>query len=289
MIYDCFPFFNELDLLEVRLRWLDNTVDKFVLSESTRTFTGKEKPLFFEINKKRFEKYLHKIEHIIVDELPPADFRPEQTFEWRLEKFQRFSINKIIEKMDVHDTILISDLDEIPDIDFIIGNYRNEKVNIFSMNEYVYFIDYKSVKKKAPKLKHRLLSPFVKKYKFNHLHAKAWFGTVMAKKSVLQDAQQFREVKDRFYKGVPYRYLENAGWHFSFMGGLDKMITKLDSYAHTEYRSEFLLDKNNLLQIIERGELFHKDDSIIKKINIAQEFPVSLFGILRDKKELFSK
>ena len=70
MIIDCFPFFNELDLLDIRLKLLDDIVDKVILIESTRTFTLTKKRLFYNENKNRYSKYKNKITHIIVDDSP---------------------------------------------------------------------------------------------------------------------------------------------------------------------------------------------------------------------------
>ena len=69
-VYDCFTFFNELDLLEVRLNELDGVVDRFVLCESPYTFRGQPKPLVFQENRARFARFLPKIEHVVVDDLP---------------------------------------------------------------------------------------------------------------------------------------------------------------------------------------------------------------------------
>ena len=65
-VYDCFNFFNELDILDIRLHELNDVVDKFVLIESVETFTGKSKPLFYNDNKERFKKFEDKIIHIII-------------------------------------------------------------------------------------------------------------------------------------------------------------------------------------------------------------------------------
>jgi len=67
MLYDCFMFFDELELLDLRLHYLDPLIDRFVLVESTRTFSLKDKPLFFDENKSMFSKFLPKIEHVIID------------------------------------------------------------------------------------------------------------------------------------------------------------------------------------------------------------------------------
>ena len=69
-IYDCFTFYNELDLLEIRLNELDSVVDYFVIVEATKTQTGLDKPLFFDLNKKRYTKFKHKIIHVKVHNMP---------------------------------------------------------------------------------------------------------------------------------------------------------------------------------------------------------------------------
>jgi len=108
-VIDCFPFYNELDLLDFRLRYMDDVVDKFVLVEATHTQAGNPKELYFEKNKARYEKYLHKIEHIIVDDCPNTNDP------WDNENHQRRGINKGIVKTNPgnDDIIIISDVDEI--------------------------------------------------------------------------------------------------------------------------------------------------------------------------------
>ncbi|HZX73462.1 MAG TPA: hypothetical protein VFE57_03515, partial [Cyclobacteriaceae bacterium] len=84
MVVDCFTFFNELDLLEIRLNILNETVDRFVLVEATRTFQNNPKPLYFNENKKRFEAFLPKITHIIVDDYPWFFFKSKRAIAWVL-------------------------------------------------------------------------------------------------------------------------------------------------------------------------------------------------------------
>ena len=69
-IIDCFTFYNEMDLLNYRLNILYNVVDYFIIVESTHTYVGKEKKLFYNDNKHLFEKFNDKIIHIIVDDFP---------------------------------------------------------------------------------------------------------------------------------------------------------------------------------------------------------------------------
>jgi hypothetical protein len=105
LIWDMVPFFNELEILELRLETLDPVVDKFVICEATTTHSGKPKPLLLQENAHRFEKWAHKIKHVVVE--------LGQTTDWGREKEQRvclwhgFSGNP-------HDLIILSDVDEIP-------------------------------------------------------------------------------------------------------------------------------------------------------------------------------
>ena len=114
-IVDGFIFYNELNLLEYRLSILYDLVDVFVLCESTRTFVGKEKPLYFQENKDRYAKYLDKIVHIVVDDLlPNPDFDKQE--QWWNEKHQRNALDRGFRSLPLEpdDILLISDVDEIP-------------------------------------------------------------------------------------------------------------------------------------------------------------------------------
>src|SRR6187551_3132995 len=89
MIYDCFPFFNELDILEIRLNSLNDSVDRFVLVESTRTHQGKPKELYYQNNKDRYAQFHSKIIHVISDVFPDSVHTP-----WQYEQFQRTEIKR---------------------------------------------------------------------------------------------------------------------------------------------------------------------------------------------------
>jgi beta-1,4-mannosyl-glycoprotein beta-1,4-N-acetylglucosaminyltransferase len=108
-IYDCFTFYNELDLLEIRLNELNDVVDKFVLVEAEKTHQNKDKELYFENNKIKFAPFLHKIIHIIV---------PKELFvdndAWYNEKLQRNCILEGLKETNDDDFLIVSDLDEIP-------------------------------------------------------------------------------------------------------------------------------------------------------------------------------
>ena len=110
-IYDCFTFFNELELLDLRLKELYNHVDYFVLVEATLTHTGKPKELIFEKNKDKYSDYLDKIIYVKVNDLP--DYNDFEGI-WEPENFQRNCIVRGLTNAEDSDVIMVSDIDEIP-------------------------------------------------------------------------------------------------------------------------------------------------------------------------------
>ena len=150
-IIDCFIFYNELDLLTYRFNLLNNIVDYFIIVESTHTFTGKEKKLFFNENKHLFEKFTNKIIHIIVDDFPYKynNVNIDSNDVWNNEFFQRNAISRginYIENLVEYDVIIISDLDEIPDphtLDKIKKGSITVDINILEMDFYYYNLNTK--------------------------------------------------------------------------------------------------------------------------------------------------
>ena len=116
MIFDCFTFFNELDLLEIRLHTLKDVVDKFVIAEATRTHTGKPKELVFDKNRSRFAEFKDKIVHVVVDNLLPEEEVSKDSYNlpWINENRQRNALIKGLSNVDDGDVIIVSDVDEIP-------------------------------------------------------------------------------------------------------------------------------------------------------------------------------
>ena len=137
MVYDTFTFFNELDLLEIRLNELNDVVDKFVLTEATLTFQGKPKPLYFNENKQRFKSFEGKIIHVVVDQYPenPADNS------WIYEHHQRDMIAKGLRNCLPEDTIIVSDIDEIPDPEKVKSTLTSDAIKIFKQRMFYYFLN----------------------------------------------------------------------------------------------------------------------------------------------------
>ena len=110
MLYDCFLFYNEIDMLKYRLNLLKETVDCFVILEATHTFAGNPKELYFK--KEDFLEY--NILHVLIDDFPYLD-HPTKDQVWKNEKYQRNCMSRIFNELQPDDYILINDVDEIPD------------------------------------------------------------------------------------------------------------------------------------------------------------------------------
>jgi len=192
---DVFSFFNELDLLEVRLHALAPYVDRFVLAESTQTHSGNPKPLFFEENKDRFKDF--NITHLII---PPKD-----GLMWELEEYAREYLLDNIKDGNPEEIILISDVDEIPNI----KNYNGEEG---SFKQYLY------------------------RYYFNcYTGFDNWIGTFAIKrKNVDRNCIEF-EKRKRYKKKLK---VVGDGWHFSSLGSPEDIIYKFESSADQRFNKE---------------------------------------------------
>lgn len=145
MIWAASTFNNELDVLEIRLRTLDAVVDRFVLAEAPLTQRGQEKPLHFQENRERFAPWLHKIEHVIVEDMPLGDGWEAS---WERERHQRNALERGFRReAAVNDVVLISDLDEIPDSDDLVWSFdvlhQYRMPTKFLMDMFVYRLNWR--------------------------------------------------------------------------------------------------------------------------------------------------
>lgn len=221
MIYDCFNFFDELELLDLRLNELNEIVDKFVLVESTVTFTNKKKKLFYLENKHKFSKFQKKIIHIIVDDSPNVG-NP-----WIIENHQLSAVSRGLSRCLPSDTILVSCIDEIP---------RKEKI-----------LEYKN----RPG-KHKAFLQIMTRY-FLNLSVKnqnPWEGTRMFK---YKDLLSFSSPYVARFSPIDAR-ISNGGWHFTYLGGVKKIQQKLESFSHQEYNNVNYNTAENILKAIAAGK-----------------------------------
>jgi beta-1,4-mannosyl-glycoprotein beta-1,4-N-acetylglucosaminyltransferase len=195
MIIDCFPFFNELDILEIRLNILKDVVDKFIIVEASKTQSKIDKPFFFEKNKDRYSKFLNKIIHVKIEDYPEENG-------WAMENFQRNCIQKGLHnlKLKNEDIIAISDVDEIwsPNVAKNLNNLLNQ--HQFLSIDMEYFVFYLNLKT------------------FN----KRWIGTIFTQFKNLKTMtpQSLRNIKDHVVN------IKNSGWHFGYQGGREMVYEK---------------------------------------------------------------
>lgn len=254
MVVDSFIFFNELDLLEIRLNVLDSVVDRFVIVESPLTFQGKAKPLHFFENRLRFEKFKHKIVHIVAD-VPPRGWL--KTTPWTREYFQRNQIEKGWLGCGDDDIIILSDLDEIPNPDLIRSLSVNDSFKIFKLQNYYHFINCRCI----DPLETWWHGPIAFAYK-NRDKPQSLRGVVARmnrneKKGLKDKWQVLLQLMGLARKNNRVEVVENGGWHFGFLGGVDKIIEKIESFAHSEFNTPRYKDPDAIkAAIMEGADLF---------------------------------
>jgi beta-1,4-mannosyl-glycoprotein beta-1,4-N-acetylglucosaminyltransferase len=207
MIYDCFLFMNEFKVLELRLEELSDVVDKFVLVEATRTFSGNSKPLYFQENQERFSKYLPKIRHIVVDDMPA---NPQSA--WDVEEHQRNAILRGLQDAQADDIIIISDVDEIPR-STLVSSFAGDFAAL-EVEDFYYKLNCKNLSMKT-------------------------VAPVLVRRRALSKPQEVRQRARRYWEHAT-PVLKSGGWHFSCMQDAAGLTLKLESFAHQEYnKAEF--------------------------------------------------
>lgn len=250
-VFDCFLFFNELDLLDLRLNLLSDHVDYFVIVESALTFQGEEKEFIFEKNINRFNQFKNKIIYFKIDkyslnfnELPyiynPQNvdeeilnriykfidecphFDKKEEFWWGNDFYQRECISRALATASPNkdDLILISDVDEIPNpniIDELKKNITPQSLFCLQQHEFCYFL--------------------------NYYHNSNWFGSCCFlydkfKKTSL-NAIRFSIKRD---EGLSPKIINDAGWHFTSIGNINAIQNKIKSWGHREFNNKLILN-----------------------------------------------
>ncbi len=252
MIYDCFAFFNELELLEIRLNELNDVVDKFVLVEATRTFQKQPKPLYFQENKHLFKAFEHKIIHIVVDKYPTFWKKFRVPTPWDYDNHQKEHILLGLQNCKDDDIIIVSDLDEIPNPDKIKQFAKIPGIKVFRQYQSYYFLN--NVCRKIHDFEGKGLA------QFNENGYGFWQGSVMLFYKDIRTIQTTRKYRDN-KASERIKIIPQGGWHFSYMGGVEKIIEKLGAWAHPEYNTEENRNPDRIRQIIRAGQsLFYPDE-----------------------------
>lgn len=225
-VYDCFTFFNELDLLEIRIQELYDAVDYFVIAEANMSHSGNPKEYVLEANWDRFSAWADKIRYLKIDDFPVT------TDSWVREKFQRDALRRGLSDMADEDLVIISDLDEIP---------RAEIIEMIKQDENMY--------------ERYVLRVPLFRYKFNFLK---YFQPVVNQQMIVTRAKVFanpERERDYTHAWLPQApdvvYLDHAGWHFSYLGDDRNAVHKLQNFAHTEQNIPEIVDVFSIERMIE--------------------------------------
>ena len=255
-IFDCFQFFDEEMLLDLRLNIMDKYVDKFVITEATYMHNGKPKKLIFDINK--YSKFKDKIIYIIVDKQPPnlhsinkSDENLQDTKGQKLilngykrDNYQRQMAYQALEKINPEDWILINDIDEIPNLKKIDFTNITNKLVIFKQK--IFF------------------------YKFNLQYPSVpWFGSRACKRKNFISPQWLRDLKHKKYpkwrldilfskkKYNDIHYVNDGGWHFTNIKSPEDIEKKLLNYTHHDEFEKSGLTANDLRKkIIQKKAIY---------------------------------
>ena len=248
-LVDCFLYNNEDLILEVRLNTLNKYVDNFVIVESKFDHQGNKKKLNFNFS--NYKKFEHKIKYLVIDKFP------ENMSSWDRENYQRNYINKGIQEFNEDDYIMISDVDEIPNLKEI-KNLDKYKFTVFQQKLFFYKFN-----------AHNTTTPF-------------WFGSKICKKKYLKSPQWLRKQKVKknpfwkFYK-VKWNIIKDGGWHFSFLMDAHQIEAKLNSFAHEEYNSDYFKNLERINYSIDNNiDLFNRGFTY-KKIDFDESFPKYIF------------
>ncbi len=285
-------YFDEEVVLDLRLNTLDKYIDYFVIVESSFTHRGDKRKLKFD--HKKFEKFKEKIIYLTFDEEPRGieiinsnDNKSEESRKYILnaakrENGQRNYIINGLQNASPEDLILISDVDEIPNLEKI--NLKNLKEKIFMFQQDMFY------------------------YKFNlKLPNIVWSGTKACRKKDLLSPQWLRNIKDKKYpffrldiifsktKYNSVKFIKDGGWHFSNIKSPEEIEHKLKSYLHHREFDEESLSVQQIDKIIKNKQAIYdlKVDKTVNKVGTGSKLVNYNFDklpvYLKENKEIYKK
>ncbi|MDR1701952.1 MAG: hypothetical protein LBR56_04185 [Sporomusaceae bacterium] len=261
-VYDCFTFYNEFELLELRLNLLQDSVDYFVLVEANRTHKNDAKELLFERGKKFFSKYLAKIIHIKVEDMPSYDAN-DPNDGWKLENYQRNCITRGLNNLDPDDLVIISDADEIPNpqiIDFFKNHAQLLDNNTLALRQQLFY------------------------YFVNLKCTDFWYGSVITKFKNLTSPQELRNKREIF------SWFKDGGWHFSYMGGVENILMKLNATVEAKRASSNKETMAYINHCMSNGlDIYNRADVQLEFIDIDNLFPPAVEAAIQKYPYLYFK
>ena len=250
-IYDCFQYFNEDHVVDLRFNILNKYVDYFVISESTKTHQGKSKKLNFDINK--FSKFKNKIKYIVADFDKNVPFDKHKWGESAIEQHQRNNIVNGIKEASENDLIILSDSDEIPDLKKLNQIKKSSKFIAFSQKMFMY------------------------KLNLQNDNESNWIGSRMCLKKNFPLPQHLRDMKFKNYPfwriDKPKTQIIKGGWHFSFLQTPSDIVKKIKAFSHGEFNTKEILDQKSIKnKILNEEDIFNRGFKLTK-IQINSDYP----------------
>lgn len=266
-VYDTFLFFNETDLLEIRLHELNDVVDRFVLVESTETFSGQSKPLYYGLaleHERRFDRFRDKISRVIVDDMPAMQRTPDglRNDPWPREYYQRDQTMVALKHCQDNDIIMISDVDEIP---------RATKVAEYKQHAEECFRD--GHRPQLTGFSQRLFYYWFNCCCIDKNGVEGWWGgtKILTYRGLLnyrpkdKDGKVIKAISgpDAVRRcGSLDGQIGNGGWHFSYQGGIEQIRKKIAAYSHSvEFDKWEYTNQGHLEQCLKNAnDLFNRPD-----------------------------
>lgn len=273
-VIDAFLFFQELDLLDIRLAYLDPYVDKFVIVEACQTFSGKPKDFVFEQHAQRYSKYLHKIEYQKITDFH-SDYQsvqqhlgaggtpshqkllgimerhnhyPKTELHWVLDSYHRECIHLVLDRIaDDEDIVIISDLDEIPCVGlFSPANLSaiRERPRVCRQREFRYFLNY---------------------YKDAD-----WLGTIAGRQQIVgRQSLNILRLDSKAARTIVHPIpIADCGYHFTSCGSIDMIREKIESWGHQEFNNNIVI--NSIEENVRSGQdIFQRETgTILKQVDV---------------------
>jgi len=215
-VFDCFTFYNEFDMLELRLEELWDTVDYFVIAEGNCTHQSFPKPFYLKDDWQKVEKYASKIRHVMIEDMPRS------SDSWVNERFQRQAIQRGLADLQQDDIVIVSDCDEIarPEVIQAIKEDTNDYDRYILGLPIFYF-----------KLNYIMTAPQTRQRNIAVTRGRA-FTNPQREREITFHTDRFPD----YYVGETICFLEHGGWHFTYFGDDDFAKNKLLNFAHAESR-----------------------------------------------------
>jgi beta-1,4-mannosyl-glycoprotein beta-1,4-N-acetylglucosaminyltransferase len=267
-IYDCFCFFNEDLLLELRLETLWDVVDVFVISEACFTHAGNQRETHFK--PERFARYLSKIRYLKLEQKPAG----ENDF-WRNENAIRNHLAQGLGDAQSSDWIIVSDLDEIPRPEKI-KDFNPKQIRAdFVQNYYSYYLNNQWIgDENSP---HSQRSPYWYGSKITtYEHFVHFFQSNATQVRNYKSSGWTRPIKRWWYRELVFQKIADGGWHFTWMFSPEDIIKKIESTAHQEFNLPCYKDKNYIIETIRSGKDIVKPYSRYRLRKIDDSFPIYL-------------